>query len=120
MNATILIVEDESKIANWIRRYLEREGFQAEIASDGPTGLALARSLNPDLIVLDLMLPGLDGMAVCRTLRQESDVPIIMLTAMGEDYDRIKGKVIGANYYKTKPFELDDLLIMMKDCLSRS
>ena len=81
MSHLILIVEDDTTIANWLRVFLEEEGFTVEVANDGRTGLNLARSLVPDLIVLDLMLPLLDGMELCRTLRRESDVPIIMLTA---------------------------------------
>ena len=81
MNGTVLIVEDDTRIANWVKVYFERAGFCAEVARDGESGLALARSLTPDLIILDLMLPRLDGVEMCRILRQESDVPIIMLTA---------------------------------------
>lgn len=91
MSGMILIIEDEVRIANWVKVYFERAGFMAEAAYNGKKGLNLARTLAPDLIVLDLMLPGLDGMEICRILRSESDVPIIMLTARDAHTDRIKG-----------------------------
>ena len=103
MSQTILIVEDEKRIAHWVKRYFERAGFSTKIAYDGQTGLALARSLAPDLIVLDLMLPSLDGMEICHILRRESDVPIIMLTAKGSQPDRINGLESGADDYIVKP-----------------
>ena len=83
MRHTVLIVEDDKRIASWVTRYFNRAGFSAEVAHDGHTGLELARSMVPDLILLDLMLPRLDGMTLCRRLRRKSDVPIIMLTAKG-------------------------------------
>ena len=81
MRHMILIVEDDTRIANWLQIFFEQAGYTAEVAGDGRTGLTLARTIAPDLIVLDLMLPGLDGIELCRILRRESDVPIIMLTA---------------------------------------
>ncbi|MXY95536.1 MAG: response regulator transcription factor [Caldilineaceae bacterium SB0670_bin_27] len=91
----MLIVEDDTTIANWLKVFLEEEGFAVETAHDGSTGLNLARSLAPDLIVLDLMLPRLDGMELCRTLRRESDVPIIMLTARAALADRTALRATG-------------------------
>jgi len=95
----ILVVEDDTTIANWLRVFLEEEGFAVEVAHDGRTGLNLARSLAPDLIVLDLMLPLLDGMELCQILRRESDVPIIMLTAKAGLADRTRGLDTGADDY---------------------
>ena len=83
MSGTVLIIEDDTRIANWVKVYFERAGFSAEVAHDGESGLALARDLTPDLVILDLMLPRLDGVELCRILRRESEVPIIMLTARG-------------------------------------
>ena len=91
MRYMILIIEDDTRIANWLKIFFERAGFTAKVTHDGKTGLTLARTLAPDLIVLDLMLPGLDGIELCRILRRESDVPIIMLTAREAHTDRING-----------------------------
>ena len=107
MSATILIVEDEKRIADWTQRYLERAGFQTLVAHDGLTGLEMAQTESPDLLILDWMLPGIDGVEICRRLRVESDVPIIMLTARSAHRDRINGLEIGADDYITKPFEMD-------------
>ena len=96
---TVLIIEDEPRIAHWLKVHFERAGFAAEVAGDGRTGLALARSRRPHLVVLDLMLPRLDGMQVCRILRRESTVPIIMLTARESYADRIAGLDGGADDY---------------------
>lgn len=117
---TILIIEDEARIAEWVRRYFERAGFAAVTAADGPTGLAQARELSPDLIVLDLMLPGLDGMSICRVLRRESDVPIIMLTAKGTQPDRIDGLEIGADDYIVKPFDPEEVVARARAVLRRT
>jgi DNA-binding response OmpR family regulator len=117
---TILIIEDEKRIAEWISIYLERAGFTAENAYDGKMGLQLARTLNPDLILLDLMLPQLNGMEICRILRQDSDVPIIMLTAKGRKEDKINGLDCGADDYITKPFDPDELVVRVKTVLRRS
>jgi DNA-binding response OmpR family regulator len=119
MNRTILIVEDDERIANWVKIYFERAGFSARVAHDGQTGLDLARSLNPDLIVLDLMLPRLDGMEVCHILRRESDVPIIMLTAKGKQPDRINGLESGADDYIVKPFDPEELVARANAVLRR-
>ena len=97
MSGKVLIIEDDTRIANWIKVYFERAGFAAEVTHDGASGLALARSLAPDLIILDLMLPHLDGVELCRILRRESDVPIIMLTAREAHAERIIGLDSGAD-----------------------
>ncbi len=119
MRQTILIIEDDRRIANWIRVYIERAGFSAEVAYDGEAGLSAARSLGPDLIVLDLMLPRRDGIEVCKILRLESDVPIIMLTAKEAHADRIKGLEIGADDYIVKPFDPEELAARVKAVLRR-
>ncbi len=119
MSHTVLIVEDDKRIASWVTRYFNRAGFSAEVAHDGHTGLELARSMVPDLILLDLMLPGLDGMTLCRRLRRESDVPIIMLTAKGAQPDRIQGLDGGADDYVVKPFDPDELVARAKAVLRR-
>jgi len=119
MNRTILIIEDDTRIAEWVKIYFERAEFAAEVAHDGESGLKLARSLAPDLIVLDLMLPKLDGIELCHILRQESDVPIIMLTAKGKQPDRILGLESGADDYMVKPFDPDELVARAKAVLRR-
>ena len=118
-NRRILIVEDEPRIAHWLKIHFERAGFSAEIAGDGRTGLALARSRRPHLVVLDLMLPRLDGMQVCRILRRESAVPIIMLTARETQADRIAGLDGGADDYVVKPFDPDEVVARAKAVLRR-
>ncbi|MCY4466031.1 MAG: response regulator transcription factor [Chloroflexi bacterium] len=115
----ILIIEDDRRIANWLQVYLERAGFRVEVASDGWTGLASARSLAPDLILLDLMLPRLGGIELCRILRAESDVPIIMLTAKEAHVDRIKGLDSGADDYIVKPFDPEEVVARVKAVLRR-
>ena len=116
---TILIVEDEPRIAHWLKVHFERAGFSAEVAGDGRSGLALARSRRPHLIVLDLMLPRLDGMQVCRILRRESSVPIIMLTARESHSDRVTGLDAGADDYVVKPFDPDEVVARAKAVLRR-
>ena len=116
---TILIVEDEPRIAHWLKVHFERAGFSAEVAGDGRSGLALARSRRPHLIVLDLMLPRLDGMQVCRVLRRESSVPIIMLTARESHADRVAGLDAGADDYVVKPFDPDEVVARAKAVLRR-
>ena len=110
MSGTVLIVEDDTRIANWVKVYFERAGFSAEVTHDGESGLELARDLAPDLIILDLMLPRLDGVELCRILRQESDVPIIMLTAREAHAERIMGLDSGADDYIVKPFDPDEVI----------
>jgi two-component system alkaline phosphatase synthesis response regulator PhoP len=117
---TILVVDDEARIVKLVRDYLERAGFDVLTARDGETALALARLERPDLIVLDLMLPGVDGLDICRRLRQESDVPIIMLTARVEEADRIVGLELGADDYVTKPFSPRELVARVRATLRRA
>ena len=119
MSHMILIVEDDIIIANWVRVFFEEAGFAAEVAHDGRTGLSLARRLAPDLIVLDLMLPLLDGMELCQILRRESDVPIIMLTAKESLADRTKGLDSGADDYVVKPFDPEEVVARAKAVLRR-
>ena len=114
-----MIVEDDTTIANWLRVFLEEEGFAVEVAHDGRTGLNLARSLAPDLIVLDLMLPLLDGMELCQILRRESNVPIIMLTAKAGLADRTRGLDTGADDYVVKPFDPEEVVARAKAVLRR-
>lgn len=120
MQERILVVDDEPKIVKLARDYLEKSGFQVLSAGDGQTALALARRERPDLVVLDLMLPGMDGWDVCRTLRRESDVPIIMLTAHAEESDQIVGLELGADDYITKPFSPRALVARVRALLRRT
>ncbi len=115
----VLIVDDEPRIANGVRKYFEQVGFSVLTAYDGPTGLALARTEAPDLVVLDLMLPGMDGLDVCRELRRESNVPIIMLTARVEETDKLVGLELGADDYVTKPFSPRVLVARARAVLRR-
>lgn len=119
MNRSILIIEDDKRIADWVKIYFERAEFLVEIAHDGKSGLERARVLNPDLVILDLMLPGMDGMDVCQILRLESDVPIIMLTAKGGQRDRVHGLESGADDYVVKPFDPEELVVRAKAVLRR-
>jgi DNA-binding response OmpR family regulator len=120
MRGTVLIIEDDTRIANWVKVYFERAGFSAEVSHDGETGLAQARNLAPDLIILDLMLPRLDGVELCRILRRESDVPIIMLTAREAPADRIGGLDSGADDYIVKPFDPDEVIARADAVLRRA
>ena len=120
MTQTILVVDDEARIAKLVRDYLERAGFGVLAARDGETALMLARREQPDLIILDLMLPGVDGLDVCRRLRQESGVPIIMLTARVEEADRVVGLELGADDYVTKPFSPRELVARVRATLRRA
>lgn len=119
MAQTILVVDDEPRIVKLVRDYLERAGFGVLTAHDGKTALQMARREQPDLIVLDLMLPGMDGLDVCRQLRQESAVPIIMLTARVEEVDRIVGLELGADDYVTKPFSPREIVARVRATLRR-
>jgi DNA-binding response OmpR family regulator len=110
MNELILVVDDEPGVVRLARDYLERAGYRVLIAGDGVNALAAARREVPDLIVLDLMLPGMDGLDVCRAIRRESDVPVIMLTARVEEADRLIGLELGADDYITKPFSPRELV----------
>jgi two-component system, OmpR family, alkaline phosphatase synthesis response regulator PhoP len=120
MNELILVVDDEQKIVKIARDYLMQNGFQVLSAGDGNTALAMARHEKPDVIVLDLMLPGMDGLDVCRTLRRESDVPIIMLTARSEETDRLIGLELGADDYICKPFSPRELVARVRSVLRRA
>jgi two-component system alkaline phosphatase synthesis response regulator PhoP len=115
----ILIIEDEESIWSLVKGYLEREDYNVAVATDGQSGLETARRIKPDLIVLDLMLPGIDGLEICRLLRAESDVYILMLTARTEEIDRIIGLTMGADDYVTKPFSPRELVARIKAALRR-
>ena len=119
MSGTVLIIEDDARIANWVKVYFERAGFSAEVAHDGESGLALARSLSPNLVILDLMLPRLDGVELCRILRRESDVPMIMLTAREAPAERIVGLDSGADDYIVKPFSPEEVIARAEAVLRR-
>ena len=110
----ILLIEDEVDIATFISLELGYEGYHVEVAHEGQKGLMMARQSAPDLIILDRMLPGIDGVEICRRLRQSSDVPILMLTAKGETADRVFGLDAGANDYLVKPFDLEELLARVR------
>lgn len=120
MPELILVVDDEPKIVRIARDYLEKNGFRVITAADGHAALATARREKPDLIVLDLMLPLMDGREVCKTLRRESDVPIIMLTALAEEVDQVTGLEIGADDYITKPFSPRALVARVRALLRRA
>jgi DNA-binding response OmpR family regulator len=115
----ILIIEDDIKTSNLIKLYLRQAGYKAEIANDGYTGLDLARRMQPDLIVLDLMLPSLDGLDICRLIRMESSVPIIILTAKSTEDDVLRGLELGADDYIAKPFSPREVVARVKTVLRR-
>jgi DNA-binding response OmpR family regulator len=119
MNELILVIEDEAKIAKLAKDYLENGGYRVMTAADGSTGLAVARREKPDLVVLDLNLPEMDGLDVCRVIRKESEVPIIMLTARVSETDRLIGLELGADDYITKPFSPRELVARVKVVLRR-
>src|SRR5512139_1185466 len=115
MNETkILVVDDEPGIVSNVRAYLEREGYEVQTAEDGPSALRLARSFNPDLVVLDIMLPGIDGLEVLRRLRKESDVYVLLLTTRTEEMDKVIGLTVVADDYLTKPFSARELIARVK------
>ena len=116
----ILVVDDEKKIVEIIQAYLERDGYQVIAAFDGKTALALALKQHPDLVILDLMLPEISGWEVCRMIRKESEVPIIMLTARDEVTDKIIGLEMGADDYVTKPFDTKELVSRVRAILRRA
>jgi two-component system alkaline phosphatase synthesis response regulator PhoP len=120
VSSRVLIIEDEKDIVKLLKYNLEKEGYASLAAYDGQAGLDTARKEKPDLIILDLMLPKMDGMQVCRAIRQESQVPIIMLTAKKEEIDRIIGLELGADDYVTKPFSVRELLARIKTILRRT
>ena len=120
MAKTVLIVEDDRNIADLLRLYLEKEGYTVVIAPDGMRGVEQFRTVHPSLVLLDVMLPGLDGWGVCRTIRAESQTPIIMLTAKSETEDKVNGLKQGADDYITKPFEMKEVLARIEAVLRRS
>ena len=117
---TVLIVEDEENLLAPLRYNLEREGYRVVTATDGGEGLESAREESPNLVILDIMLPTMDGIQVCRILRSESGVPILMLTAKGEELDKVLGLEMGADDYMTKPFSMRELIARVKAMLRRA
>ena len=120
MPNTILIVEDEPNLLAALQYTLTQEGYTALTATDGEAGLRMASRMSPDLVILDVMLPGLDGFEICRILRRESSVPILMLTARGEEVDRVVGLELGADDYVTKPFSMRELLARVRNLIRRA
>ena len=120
MAKTVLIVEDDRNIADLLRLYLEKEGYTVVIAPDGMRGVEQFRTVHPSLVLLDVMLPGLDGWGVCRAIRAESQTPIFMLTAKSETEDKVNGLKQGADDYITKPFEMKEVLARIEAVLRRS
>ncbi|HEX9795626.1 MAG TPA: response regulator transcription factor [Anaerolineales bacterium] len=116
---TLLLVEDDNTVRETLALNLRAEGYQVETASDGQAGLQLARQVEPDLVILDVMLPELDGLTVCRMIRKDSQVPIILLTARGTETDKIVGLETGADDYVVKPFSLGELLARVRAALRR-
>ncbi len=120
MASTILVVDDEQNIVKLARLYLNKDGYQVEAAYNGAEALEKAKSLRPDLIILDIMMPEMDGLAVCQELRKTSNVPIILLTARDDDIDRVVGLELGADDYVTKPFNPRELVARVKAVLRRT
>lgn len=120
MSDTVLVIEDEARIADFLRRGLTFEGYKVLVAADGPSGLAVAREQPPDVVILDLMLPGMDGLEVCRRLRAAESTPILMLTAKDSVTDRVTGLDAGADDYLVKPFAFEELLARLRALLRRS
>ncbi len=121
MGQRVLVVDDDATVSDVVRRYLERAGYEVTLAADGAAGLAAFAAQRPDLVVLDLMLPGVPGLEVCRRLREGDgrDTPIIMLTALGEESDRVLGLQLGADDYLTKPFSPRELVLRVQSVLRR-
>src|SRR6185503_16761794 len=120
MANTILVVDDERNIVQLARLYLGNEGFRVEEANDGKAAIEKARTCNPDLVILDIMMPEMDGLTVCKEIRKTSNVPVIILTARGDDIDKIVGLEIGADDYVTKPFNPRELVARVKAVLRRA
>ena len=120
MAVSVLVVEDDRNIQELLQLYLEKEGYAVTVASDGGQGLAKFRSIKPDLVLLDVMMPVMDGWAVCKAIRADSQTPIIMLTAKGETDDKVSGLKSGADDYVTKPFEMKELLARVEAVLRRT
>ncbi|WP_039921523.1 response regulator transcription factor [Amycolatopsis decaplanina] len=116
----VLVVDDDETVRDVVRRYLEVAGFEVDVAGDGTEGLRLFSTTGPDLVVLDVMMPGLNGLEVCRRLRQVSQVPVVMLTALGEEENRIAGLQLGADDYVTKPFSPKELALRVASVLRRA
>ena len=120
MAISVLIVEDDRNIQELLQMYLEKEGYAVTVAADGGQGLAKFRAIKPDLVLLDVMMPVMDGWAVCKAIRADSQTPIIMLTAKGETDDKVSGLKSGADDYVTKPFEMKELLARIEAVLRRT
>jgi DNA-binding response OmpR family regulator len=120
VTATVLVVEDEPTLQETLTYNLVKDGYTVQSVGDGKEAVVMARSLKPDLIILDVMLPGMDGFEVCRTLRQEMNVPILMLTARAEEIDRVVGLEVGADDYLTKPFSMRELMARVRAQLRRN
>ena len=120
MAISVLVVEDDRNIADLLRLYLEKEGYAVTVAGDGGLGLTKFRAIKPDLVLLDVMMPVMDGWTVCKTIRSESQTPVIMLTAKGETDDKVAGLKSGADDYITKPFEMKEVLARIEAVLRRS
>ncbi|MFZ3070270.1 MAG: response regulator transcription factor [Anaerolineaceae bacterium] len=119
MSEKILVVDDEISLQETLAYNLKKEGYTVELAGDGNTALDLARTSKPDLVILDVMLPGLDGFEVCRILRQETNIPVLMLTARDDEIDRVVGLEVGADDYLAKPFSMRELIARVKALLRR-
>ncbi len=120
MTSRVLVVDDDLTVRDVVRRYLERAGHEVALADNGEDALAWVERHEPDLVVLDLMLPGIDGLEVCRRLRRSSSVPVVMLTALGEEENRIAGLQLGADDYVTKPFSPRELALRVSSVLRRA
>ena len=120
MAVSVLVVEDDKNIAELLQMYLEKEGYAVTVAHDGGTGLSKYRTIGPDLVLLDVMMPVMDGWSVCKAIRSESQTPIIMLTAKGETDDKVAGLRSGADDYITKPFEMKEVLARIEAVLRRT
>ena len=116
---TVLVVEDEEAIAEAVRARLQSEGYQVVVASDGPDAIHLHAEHHPDLVVLDLMLPGMDGLEVCKRIQRDGWTPVLMLTAKAEEADKVAGFAVGADDYLTKPFSLRELAVRVQAILRR-
>ncbi|MGW3248410.1 response regulator transcription factor [Streptomyces sp. NPDC001070] len=116
----VLVVDDDATVSEVVAGYLNRSGFDVDVASDGPAAVALAAARAPDLAILDLMLPGMDGLEVCRRIRDNGPIPVIMLTARGDEEDRILGLEVGADDYVTKPFSPRELVLRVESVLRRT
>jgi DNA-binding response OmpR family regulator len=121
VNQHVLVVDDDPTVSDVVRRYLEQDGYRVRLAADGLAALAAVAAETPDLVVLDLMLGGIDGLEVCRRLRREHpDLPVVMLTALGEEADRVVGLEVGADDYVTKPFSPRELVLRVRSVLRRT